>query len=412
MISLLAPVGLAALAAWLVPLLLHWVRRSDRQVVLFAAMRYLREETHPRERLRLYEPWLLLLRLLLIAALALVLAVPILRGPGAASAPWVLVAPGVTAAAARAAVPLPLAQWHWLAPGLPPLDAPVPPPEAGASLSSLLRQADLELPPRAAVTLVVPEELGGLDAERVRLAHAFTWRVLPGATPVITVAGGADQSGGAETGSRTTGPLALAVRTDAIGAGELPLVRAVTAAWQVDGVNVQWDIAPAATPLPVTPGWLIWLAGPLPSGIDAWVRRGGTVLASRQTERDAGEVVLSDAAGTPVLRERELGRGRVLSLAGPLQLGEPSATTTAQNAVGRASLNATLSAADFPHTLLVLMRGSPRPPDRAAAAAVAPLATGHAPLAPAQFLSPDIALGVALLFLAERLLATRRRVGA
>ena len=412
MISLLAPVGLAALAAWLVPLLLHWVRRSDRQIVPFAAMRYLREQTHPRERLRLYEPWLLILRLLLIAALALVLAVPILRGQGAPSAPWVLVAPGVTAAAARAAVPMPLAEWRWLAPGLPPFDAPLPPGESSASLSSLLRQADVELPPRAAVTIVAPEELGGLDAERVRLAHSFTWRVLPGASPSSAVDDGADQSVGAASGSRTTAPLTLAVRADTAGEAELPLVRALAAAWQVEGLNLQWDSSGPDAALPAASAWLIWLAGPLPPGIDAWVRRGGTVLASRQTAHDDGAVVLSDAAGAPVLRERQLGRGRVLSLAGPLRLGEPPATAAAPGGIGSASLNATLGAADFPHTLLMLMRGPPRPPVRASAAAVAPLATGHAPLGPAQFLSPYVALGVGLLFLAERLLATRRRLGA
>jgi len=412
MISLLAPVGLAALAAWLVPLLLHWVRRSDRQIVLFAAMRYLREQTHPRERLRLHEPWLLLLRLLLIAALALALAVPILRGQGAPSAPWVLVAPGVTAVAAHAAVREPLAEWHWLAPGLPPLDASLPRAESSASLSSLLRQADLELPPRAAVTLVVPEELGGLDAERVRLAHAFTWRVLPGASPSFTVDGRADQRVGTESGSRTTAPLTLAVRADAAGEAELPLVRALAAAWQVEGLNLQWDSSGPDAALPATSAWLIWLAGPLPPGIDAWVRRGGTVLASRQTAQDAGEVVLSDALGAPVLRERQLGRGRVLSLAGSLRLGERPGVTAAQSEPGSAARNASLSAADFPHTLLVLMRGPPLAPDRAAAAAVAPLATGHAPLGPAQFLLPYLALGVASLLLAERLLATRRKVGA
>jgi hypothetical protein len=426
MISLLAPVGLAALAAWLLPLLIHWVRRSDRQLVSFAAMRYLSAQAHPRERLRLHEPWLLLLRLLLIAAIALALAVPVLRTPGEPGAPWVLVAPGVSEAAARAAGaaaagaaaaegsaaraaagPAPLAEWHWLAAGWPGLDAPPPSGGASASISSLLRQADAELPPRTTLTVIVPEELGGLDAERVRLTHTVAWRVLPGASP------GSGASSEVASGSPAA-PLTLSVRADAAGADELPLVRALAAAWQVDGLVTQWDIAPADAPLPATPGWLIWLAGPLPPGIEAWVRRGGTVLASRQTE-GGGNVVVRDAggagdaggavyaggagdAGGAVLRERTLGQGRVLSLPGPLRASENT------------PVGAALSAAEFPRKLLTLMRGPPPAPDRAPAAAVVPLASGLAPLGPTPSLLPYLALGIALLYFGERVLATRGRV--
>jgi hypothetical protein len=111
-------------------------------------------------------------------------------------------------------------------------------------------------------------------------------------------------------------------------------------------------------------------------------------------EKDAGTVVLSDASGAPVLRERQLGRGRVLDLAGPLRV------------------NSTLGAAEFPHTLLALMRGPPRAPDRAWATEVAPLPTGHAPIGPAEPLLPYLAFGVALLFVLERLLASRDRARA
>jgi hypothetical protein len=286
-------------------------------------------------------------------------------------------------------VSAPLAAWHWLAPGFPSLDTPPPPlaaPGTAAPLSSLLRQADLELPPRAALTIVVPDELGGLDAERVRLTHPFTWRVLPGADR--TVVSGAP--------SRANAPLLLAVRTDAQSGVELPLVRALAAAWQIEGENIQWDIATADAPLPATSAWLIWLAGPLPPGIDAWVRRGGTVLASRQTASGGGAVVLSEASGAALLRERQLGLGRVVSLAGPLRVGE----------------SATLSSAEFPHTVLALLRGPPPVPERAAAVAVTPLAAGHAPLGAAHALLPYLALIVALLFLGERLLASRARVRA
>jgi len=382
MIALLAPAGLAAAAAFLVPLLIHWVRRSDRRMISFAAMRYLSEHSHPRERLRLHEPWLLLLRLVMIALLAVLMSLPILRAKGEPQSPWILVAPGVDVSAARAAVAAMPAEWRWLAPGFPPLDGPAP--DAASPLASLVRQADADLLPGTALTLIVPEEVGGLDAERVRLGRAATWRIVPGTGAVASPSANASPSA-----------VTLSVRHDTAGAAELPLVRALAAAWQVDGTAIQWDGAAPDAPLPTTPGWLIWLAGPLPPGIDEWVRRGGSVLASRQAS-GGGTVVLSDATGAAVLRETEWGKGRLLTLSGPL----------------RASESAALSAPDFPQRLRELLRGPPTAPDRAPAASVAPLPSGHPADGPAQSLGPYLALALALLFLAERLMATRTRVTA
>jgi len=391
MITLLAPAGLAAAAALVVPLLIHWVRRSDRRIISFAAMRYLSEHSHPRERLRLHEPCLLLLRLLMIAVLAVLMALPIVRGKGEAQSPWILLAPDVDVAAARAAVSAPLAEWRWLAPGFPPLDGPAP--VAAAPLASLVRQADADLSPGTALTLIVPEELKGLDAERLRLGRAVTWRVVAGTGAVASTPASPSPSPSPWVSSPSA--VTLSVRFDAGGAAELPLVRALAAAWQVDGTAIQWDIAAPDAPLPTTPGWLIWLAGPLPPGIDEWVRRGGSVLASRQAA-GGGTVVLRDATGTAVLRATELGKGRLLTLEGPL----------------RASESAALTAPDFPQALRELLRGPPTAPDRAPAASVAPLLSGHPADGPAQSLDPYLALLLALSFLAERLIATRSRVTA
>lgn len=76
-LAFLAPAALAALAALLVPLLIHLQRRPEQRVVEFAALRWLSERVRPRQRLRLTEWLLLLLRLLLVAALALWLAQPV-----------------------------------------------------------------------------------------------------------------------------------------------------------------------------------------------------------------------------------------------------------------------------------------------------------------------------------------------
>ncbi|PBS16923.1 hypothetical protein CMZ81_01460, partial [Lysobacteraceae bacterium NML93-0793] len=77
-VGLLAPLGLAALAAWLLPLLLHLARRDATRPTPFAALRFLREKPRPRRRLR-FDDWpLLLVRLALLALLALWLAWPVL----------------------------------------------------------------------------------------------------------------------------------------------------------------------------------------------------------------------------------------------------------------------------------------------------------------------------------------------
>ena len=57
---LLAPLGLAALAALIVPLLIHLRRRTEEVPLDFAAMRWLEALPKPRRRLRFDE---LLLRL-------------------------------------------------------------------------------------------------------------------------------------------------------------------------------------------------------------------------------------------------------------------------------------------------------------------------------------------------------------
>ena len=95
---LLLPIGLAALAALLLPLLVHLARRSEQRVVPFAALRWLKALPQPRRRHRFEELLLMLVRLLLLAALALLLAQPVLFGRPDRR-PRVAVAPGVDIAA-------------------------------------------------------------------------------------------------------------------------------------------------------------------------------------------------------------------------------------------------------------------------------------------------------------------------
>ena len=72
----LFPAGLAALAALLLPLLIHLARRDQQQLIDFAALRWLAAKPRPRHRIRFDEWPLLLVRLLLLALLAGLLARP------------------------------------------------------------------------------------------------------------------------------------------------------------------------------------------------------------------------------------------------------------------------------------------------------------------------------------------------
>jgi hypothetical protein len=378
MIAWLAPAGFGALAALALPLLIHWLRRSDRRVLSFAALQYLREQPHPREERTWHERVLLLLRLALLATLALLLAWPVWRSaatPPAPPASWVIVAPGIDATAAHAAIgELPRAEWRWLAPG--------------AGFSSALRELDATLPPGAAVTVLVPEELAGLDAERLRLTHAVRWRAVPGGSPAVAAA--------------ARPALTLAVRYDRAGAAELGVIRAVAAAWAAAGEPATVDYATSEAPLPPASAWLVWLAGPLPPRVDAWLRAGGRALASRQADGGGaggggagggGPGGGADGVAAPLFRERQIGRGTLLSSSAALVPDALPAVRTAR----------------FPEELRARLSRPSEPPDRAPAASVVPSVSDERVAAPGRPLDTAFAFAAALLFLVERVSATRRR---
>jgi len=163
-IALLAPLGLVALVALVLPILIHLVRRIELTTTEFAALRWIAQRMQPRRRVRFERPWLLLLRLALLAALALLLARPVHDVATAAAQARVFAAPGADLAVARAAIASPSADWRWLAPGFPRIgDAATP---SAVPLASLLREADAGLPVGARLVVVVPEQVAGLDGER------------------------------------------------------------------------------------------------------------------------------------------------------------------------------------------------------------------------------------------------------
>lgn len=416
---LLLPVGLAALAALLLPLLLHLARRSEPRVVSFAALRWLRAAPQPRRRRRFEELLLLLLRLLLLAALALLLAQPVLFGHADRS-PYVAVAPGVDIAAARTRMDEGEARWHWLAPGFPEVEPERDAPDDGsASFASLLRELDATLPMGTPLTVLAPSTIERADAQRPVLSREVEWRVM-------AEAANADADAGRQVASESRErPARLQVRHAPQRAASVRYLCAAGAAWASadPGLlgSVQSEaadpgklgstgngdagasasnpvtIAPATQPLEPDTHHLAWLVrGPLPDAVRDWVTKGGTILLDADAQwpgfPDDAPVVWRDADG-PLARAIRTGKGRVIRL-------ERALLPTAMPV---------LLEPDFPRQLLDLFADAPPAPARVEARDYAPR-TGATPYPERpRPLSPWLALLVALLFLLERLVAAGPR---
>lgn len=380
-LGLLAPLGLAALAALALPLMVHLARREEQVPTDFAALRWLAAKFRPRQRLRFEEIVLLLLRLALVAALAVLLAQPVLFG-GRGDAAWLVVLPGADVAGAPV---LPEGtQRRWLAPGFPPLESPMP--AAPVATASLLRQLDAELPAATPVTVLVTATFDGADGARPKLARTLDWRVVGGAP--------------ADAPPRAPNPFALAVRHAPDREPALPYLRAAMAAWHPDdddALAASLDVAAldAALPEPARP--LAWLApGDLPAPLLAWIRAGGTALVDAQATWPLaadGTPVWRDDAGRPLAHAAALGRGRIVQLT---------------QALSPATLPA-LVQADFPERLRALFEPAPAAPTRADAAAYAPVPGGASFPETPRDLSPWLLWLVAALFALERWLASGRR---
>jgi hypothetical protein len=327
-----------------------------------------------------FDEWpLLIARLLLLALLAVWLAKPVLFG-SASEAPWVAVMPGIDAAQARAVVGDDKARLHWLAPGFPALEQPSP-ATAALPFASLLRQLDSELPAAVKLSVLVPEQLQGADAQRPRLSRTVEWKVLADAmpapkpvavgTPVLTVRYARDRQEG------------------------LRYLHAAASAWQ-PSTTTAFAAAPTTQAFPADTQHLVWLApGPLPAAVADLIRRGGTVLLSADTEYKfpaSTTVYWRDEVGTPLVEGAALGRGRVLRF-----------TRTFAPATMPQLLQP-----DFPRDLRNLFATPAPAPARVAAQDYAPVSGGNTYAQPPRDLQPWLALLIAALLLAERWLATRR----
>lgn len=403
-LGLLLPIGLAALAALLLPLVLHLERRTEPQATPFAALRWLSMHVRPQRRIRLEELWLLLLRLLLVAAVAILFARPVLFS-GEGGRPWVVVAPGVDIAEARAAVRDSRAEWHWLAAGFPSIETAEP--ARPQPLSSLLREIDARLPAEMALTVIVPMQVTGLDGERPRLSRRIDWQVVEGALAPAQV-------------MRSAPAPTLVVRHVADRKPSTRYLHAAAIAWhattgsrsdqtasqpQVRPIGIApstrpplSDIAPSTQAIPTTARWLAWLApGDLPPAISRWIERGGIALIDERAvlprSVQARAVAWRDGDGRALAYSTAAGRGRIIQLARPLL---PAA-------------NAQLLDAQFPRQLRALFDEPPLPPQRARAEALRPLAGGPMFSQTPKSLDPWLALLAAALFVLERWFASSAR---
>jgi hypothetical protein len=386
--ALLLPLGLLALTAWALPLLLHLARREQQQPTDFAALRWLAAKLKPRQRLR-FEEWLLLaVRLLLIAALALLLAMPVWTGGGDTQA-FVVVHPALNAPAGETDT---THQSRWLAPGFPPLTAPRP--ALPVATASLLRQLDAELPAGTALTVQVPAWFDGADGARLQLSRDVDWQVLPTPLPADVVAVAAAVP-------------VLVVRHDDAHAAQVRWLRAAAAAWAARAASgeqraasaeaVDIDVADTAAALPGHDHIVAWLAaGELPAPLRDWIAAGGTALLADDATwplEQPGAVAWRDADGSALASAATLGRGRVVRLQQPL----------------RPALLPALLEADFPARLRALLQPPAPPPTRADAATQAPRAGAAAFAAIPQPADSLLIVVVLLLFALERGLASGRR---
>lgn len=376
--ALLLPAALGALLAVLVPLAIHIARRTETRTIDFAALRWLNPDPKPARRVRLDERLLLVTRIALIVAIVLALAQPVLR-PTGDGRPVVAVSPQVD----PASVPDKGERRVWLAPGFPSVERPVPAPPSNPA--SLIRQLDAQTPAKTAIAVVVPPELTDFDGQRLFLSRPVDWRIAPLSGRAVSVA------------DRV--PPALTVRYAPDSTGAVRYFRAAALAFAPPGKTPALDAAPTDRPVPRTARYLVWLSGaPMPSSVLDWIEAGGVALLAQDAPspvEGAQRVAWRDAAGEPLATVGRFGKGRVLHLVRPL---EPQAIPA-------------LVEADFPDTLWSLLAPPPAP-DRVAAVDHAPVTRAMAaglPLSPRPLdLSPWLALVIAVIFAAERWLATRR----
>lgn len=380
--NFLLPAALSALLALALPVLIHLSRRSQQQRTDFAALRWLQARFRPRRQPIVQEWPLLLIRLLLLTVIVLFLAVPV-RHHASAPEHWLVAVPGVVWPPDAELPSEKSVSRHWLAPGFPPAERPVP--GAAVPVASLLRELDARLPAETRLTVLVPERLYGWDAERPLLQRPVNWRVVKGQMPKPV--------------SLRELP-AMVLTPDPAKAESARYFRAAYRAWQAHLPEAKHRDVPMlaadAEPPAAARIWVYLPAGAVPESVRQWVRGGGTLMLAPDAAADAGkpDVLWRAGDGSILLEQQALGDGRVLQWRQPLN----------------GSQTVELLDASFPEHLHALLGTVPQPD--AAVASMQPPRSGAAAVVPApQPLQPWLMMAIVLLFLLERAVATRARRG-
>ncbi len=370
------PLALAALATLALPLLLHLDRRRSLQTLRFAALRWIGSGHPPRRRLRLTELPLLMLRLLLLASISLWLAQPLMRGEWRQSQRWLAVLPGVSTAGIEDAA-LDADRVVWMVPAFPSIGPPIKQPidSQAQPTGSLLRELDAQLAAADTLRVLLPPTLSGLDAQAIALTREVDWRIDPSARSNVELPPAA-----------TSSIRVLAVRHEAADDPALDVLRAVAHGWSLTADSaLTLDLRPAESALPITADALIWL-GSAPSA--AALERVASGLTLLHVTPDSGPD--GDWPGVA----RRLGKGRVVTLGGPLQ---PARQPILQQA-------------ELPAELRQLLFGPLPAPALGWAEQVRPTRAEHALPDRETSLRPWLAWLIGALFLLERCLASGRRL--
>ena len=279
------PLGLAALVALLVPILIHLARQRPRRPVLVGTLRHLPDAAAPRRaRSQVVEPWLLALRMLILAVLALIVAQPFVGAPTPAAAPRsLLVLPaGFEDDSLRVLLP---AADSLLATGHEIRRLPM------ADFWSELSELDAGLPSGSSIAVVAPAALPVAGARPAVRSAVTLHRFEPND----------------EGEPHAAGPRSFHVRIVADSSNRIAAARhaaAFRAVAELRGDSLVLNGAPALD------GWIVWLADSAPTpGVLEDVQDGATLL----TSAGGPEPASADAIGV-----EPLGRGRILrtSLAG------------------------------------------------------------------------------------------------
>lgn len=309
MLHFAAPLGLLALGAVLVPLLLHLVRRP-RRVVRVGSLDFLAAERHRVKSLRWRDLLLLALRCALLAALALLLAGP--QWETARPVRWMLLVPGVeldpAARLKRDQVVAEGFEARWLAPGFPPATTGTPGMEPGDAWS-LLREADAGLPAGSRAVVLGPRwdaQFGGARPVLSRLE--VTWQAVDTPPPSIAAPGEARVLILAAA-NRAEEARVLRAALEAVG-GIVFTEREPRWIFALGDVELSADLTRE-----VSVRGARWISDPPDTAaiqdVDRWFTAvGADVHVRRRVAPGEGAPLLADGAGDPIVVARREGAGQ------------------------------------------------------------------------------------------------------